>query len=193
MRVEQLMTRDVRTCGPEDSSAVAAQAMWERDCGCVPVVDAQRRVVGMVTDRDICVAAWIKGRNLHEIGVREVMSEEVIACRIDEVAELAEALMREYGVRRLPVVDLEGKLAGLLSLADLACEARRENGRLWRDVDSSGVALTLAGICQPRQGARPDNETVLMAEEFELTLIPVRRIESVQIVREAAREEAAAR
>jgi len=193
MRVEQLMTRDVRTCGPEDSLAAAAQAMWERDCGCVPVVDPERKVLGMVTDRDICMAAWIKGRNLHEIGVREVMSEEVIACRIDEAAELAEALMREYGVRRLPVVDLEGKLAGLLSLADLACEARRENGRLWRDVDSFGVALTLAGICQPRQGARPDAETVLIAEESELTLIPVSRIESVQIVREAAREEAAAR
>ena len=193
MRVEQLMTRDVRTCRSEDSLAAAAQAMWERDCGCVPVIDAEAKVIGMLTDRDICMAAWIKGRNLHEIRVSEAMSPRPVACRIDEVAEIAEALLREYGIRRLPVVDHDGRLAGLLSLADLACEARRENGRLWREVDSLGVALTLADICQPRRGARPEGETVLIAEESEMTLIPVRRIESVQIVREAAREEAATR
>jgi len=193
MRVEQLMTRDVRACRSEDSLAEAAQAMWERDCGCVPVIDGERRVVGMLTDRDICMAAWIRGRNLHEIRVGEAMSPRVISCRADEDAELAEALLREYGVRRLPVVDHEGRLVGLLSLADLACEARRENGRLWREVDSLGVALTLADICQPRRGARPNGETVLLAEESEMTLIPVRRIESVQIVREVAPEEAAAR
>ena len=55
------------------------------------------------------------------------------------------------------------------------------------------MALTLAGICEPRHGARPDGETVLISEESELTLIPVRRIESVQVVREVAREEAPAR
>lgn len=193
MQVEQLMTRDVQTCGPEDCLATGAQAMWARDCGCVPVIDGERKVVGMLTDRDICMAAWIKGRSLHEIPVREAMSSQVVSCRMDEVVEIAAALMREYGVRRLPVVDLEGRLAGVLSLADLACEARRENGRLWREVDSLQVALTLAGVCQPRRGARPDGETLLIAEESELTLIPVRRIESVQIVRETAREQAAAR
>lgn len=193
MQIEQLMTSDVRTCGSEDSLALAAQAMWERDCGCVPVIDAERKVVGMLTDRDVCMAAWIRGCNLHELRVRDAMSPRVVACRIDEEIEVAEALMREYGVRRLPVVDLVGRLAGVLSLADLAREARRENGRLWRDVDSFGVALTLAGICEPRGGARPDGETMLIAEESELTLIPVRRIESVQIVRELPREEAPAR
>ncbi|MBM3990065.1 MAG: CBS domain-containing protein [Planctomycetes bacterium] len=191
MQVDELMTRDVWTCAPQDDLAAAAGAMWERDCGCVPVVDGQRKVVGMVTDRDICMAAWIKGRKLHEIGVSEVMSERVIACRVDEVAECAEALMREHGVRRLPVLDLDGKLAGLLSLADLACEARRENGRLWRDVDSLEVALTLAGICQPRRGARSDGEPLLIAEESEFALDPVRRTESVQVVRETTRVAAA--
>ncbi len=193
MRIEQLMSRDVRTCRSKDSLATVTQSMSKCDCGCVPLIDGERLVVGTLTDRDLCMAAWIKGCNLHEIRLADAMSPQVVACRIDEEAEVAEALMREHGVRRLLVIDLAGRLAGVLSLADLACEARRENGRSWREVDSFGVALTLADMCEPRLGARPDDETVLIAKESELTLIPVRRIESVRAVREAAREGAPTR
>ena len=61
MNVDRLMTRNVECCGPDSTLAEAAQKMWERDCGSLPVCDRDRRVVGMITDRDICMAAWLQG------------------------------------------------------------------------------------------------------------------------------------
>ena len=77
MRVEQLMTRTVETCEPHDTLVTAARIMWTRDCGCVPVVvpeEGGHRVVGMLTDRDVCMAAYLQGRPLSEISVASVMS-----------------------------------------------------------------------------------------------------------------------
>jgi hypothetical protein len=79
------------------------------------------------------------------------------------------------------VVDSDGHLVGLLSLADIAGEARRETGRLWRDVESLGVALTLAGVSRPRCEPRHDGEATLLAEMSEMTLEPFRRIETLQV------------
>jgi CBS domain-containing protein len=181
MKIEALMTRDVATCGSEDRLSDAARIMWEHDCGSVPVVADDGRVVAMITDRDVCMAAWTKGCTLHEIPVKEAMSSGVVSCHQADSIESAEELMRLYGVRRLPVVDSDGHLVGLLSLADIAGEARRETGRLWRDVESLGVALTLAGVSRPRCEPRHDGEATLLAEMSEMTLEPFRRIETLQV------------
>jgi CBS domain-containing protein len=152
MKVEQLMTKQVASCHPDDSLNQAAGIMWERDCGLVPVVEGEgRRLVGVVTDRDLCMASYFHGTNLKEIPVREVMSTGVRACRpSDEISE-AEETMRAVQVHRLPVVDDADQLLGLLSLADLAREAASEAGSKRRDVTEAEIGGTVAAIRQPRR------------------------------------------
>jgi len=153
MKVEQLMTKDVGTCGPDDSLGEAARIMWERDCGFVPVVESaeRRRVVGVVTDRDACMAAYTRGRALGEIRVGDVMSTGIRACRAGDDVASAEAAMREAQIYRLPVVDDADQLLGVVSLADIAREARREAGSKRREVSAAEVGETLGWIRQPRE------------------------------------------
>jgi CBS domain-containing protein len=153
MRVEQLMARQVQSCTPQDSLGRAAQLMWEHDCGCLPVLASpfSMRVVGVITDRDICMAALFKDRPLHELTVADTMSGRVHSCRPADSLLDAEQAMRAAHVRRLPVVDAEGALVGMLALADLAREASRENTLPTRQIAESEVNETLAAICEPPQ------------------------------------------
>ncbi len=151
MEIADLMTRHVMTCAPEDPLNRAAELMWNYDCGCVPVVDGERRVVGILTDRDVCMAAWTQGRPIQEIEVRAAMANEVYACLSDDTIAEAEEIMRQHRVRRLPVVDVEGRLVGIVSLNDIARESARQQTRAHKDVTPSEVGATLASICQPRQ------------------------------------------
>lgn len=150
MDVETLMSRDVASCTPEDSMALAARAMWDRDCGIVPVVDEHRRLVGVVTDRDICIAAVAQGRTLHEMRVGDVMRRRVYSCRPGQPLRALHAMMREFQVRRLPVVDEESRLLGIVSLNDLAvaAAAAEGDGRTGRMLE---VAETLAAVCRHGQ------------------------------------------
>lgn len=150
-RIEALMSRDVRHCAPDDTLDRAACLMWEHDCGCVPVCTANgsSRVVGMLTDRDICMAALFAGRPLADIKVYEAMSREVRACRPADRAAQVESAMRDRQIRRVPVVDERGRLLGIVSLADIARAARAPTDAAVPDRD---VADTLAAICTPRRG-----------------------------------------
>ncbi len=125
MKVEQIMIRDVKTCGPKDSLNKAAQIMWDQPCGAVPVVDDQDRLVGFLTDRDICMAAYTQGKALEELLVETAMARKIAFCSADDDLGAAAQLMRQNRTRRLPVVNRDGTLVGLLSLDDLACEAAR--------------------------------------------------------------------
>jgi CBS domain-containing protein len=125
MKVEQIMNRDVKSCRPQDSLNKAAQIMWEEPCGAVPVVDDQRRPIGFLTDRDICMAAYTRGRPLEEMRVEIAMAHKVVACTTEDELGFAAQLMRENRTRRLPVINRDGALVGLLSLDDLACEAAK--------------------------------------------------------------------
>jgi CBS-domain-containing membrane protein len=150
MLVNNLMTANPRTCQPNDNLDVAARIMWEADCGAVPVVDDNSRVIGLVTDRDICMAAYTQGMPLWAIAVTVAMAKNVITCRASDNVDAAESIMREARVRRLPVVDHEGKLVGMLSLNDLAREAVHDGVR--QDAPQpADLAQTLAAICEPRQ------------------------------------------
>ena len=153
MKVEQLMTKEVGACRPDDTLNEAARIMWERDCGFVPVVESTRspRVVGVLTDRDICMAAYTRGRALWEIRARDVMSTGVRACQASEDLATAESVMREAQIHRLPVLDSSQQLLGVISLADIAREARRETGSKRREVSASEVGEVLASIRQPRE------------------------------------------
>jgi len=125
MNVGQIMNHDVKYCHPQDSLNRAAQIMWENSCGAVPVVDDEHRPIGFLTDRDVCMAAYTQGRELKALGVELAMARKIVSCKSEDDLDVAGELMRQNRVRRLVVVDDAGKLAGLLSLDDLACEAVR--------------------------------------------------------------------
>ena len=150
MKVKELMVRAVRTCLMDDSLNSAAQLMWEGDCGVLPVVGQDGSVVGMIRDRDIWMAAYTRGRSLGDLRVGNAMANQVTFCSPDSTLEAAMSLMKEARVHRLPVVDSQGKLAGILSLNDLAREARKQAKGSGREVRPVDVADTLGVLCEHR-------------------------------------------
>lgn len=151
MKVEELMTRAVATVAPEDGLDRAARWMRELDCGCVPVVDRRSQsLVGIVTDRDACMTALRSDRPLSRLRVDEAMASWVFTCRPGDPIREAERLMGLHQVRRLPVVDGKGRLVGLLSLDDVAREARHECGLIAPTVSAEEVGTTLGQVGRPR-------------------------------------------
>jgi CBS domain-containing protein len=142
MLVEKLMRKDVKTCSASDMLDRAAQIMWENDVGVVPVTDDKGRVISVITDRDICMAAYTQGRPLHAIPVATASSRRLFAIHPNDTLEVAEQKMREHQVRRLPVTNGDGRIAGILSLNDLARHTSRRNG----GVTADQVASTLQAI-----------------------------------------------
>jgi CBS domain-containing protein len=120
MKVGDWMSRRVVTCRTQDDLSQVARQMWDKDLGCLPVVDGEDRIVGIVTDRDLCMGAYIKGRALHDLVVSACMQRELHTCRPEDGIDLALGLMAERQIRRLPVVTADGKIAGTISLADAA-------------------------------------------------------------------------
>jgi CBS domain-containing protein len=148
MRIQEIMSEPPMTCSSNESVNAAARLMWEHDCGVVPIVDDDYRVVGIVTDRDICMAAYTQGRRLVDIPVTAAMSKEVFSCRPGDGVDAAERLMQEKQVRRLPVVDDLGRVIGVLSLNDVALAARPVRSARGAEHE---LASTLAAVCQPRR------------------------------------------
>jgi CBS domain-containing protein len=148
--VHDAMRTRVYVCGPDDTLARAAQLMWEKDLGCLPVCGPGRKVVAMLTDRDISMAAFMQWTHLSEALVESAMSKGVRTCSPDDELGRAEDIMRESQVRRLPVVDDSGVLVGLLSLGDLARYVRQHSPRGNGSLAQQRLAETLAAICEPR-------------------------------------------
>jgi CBS domain-containing protein len=152
MRIEQIMSRPVQFCGPQDTLARAAQLMWDHDCGCLPVCEGDStalRVVGIITDRDICMCGLFQGKPLAELRVSGAMSKHVLTCTPNDSVAIAEKKMRDAKVRRLPVIDPAGAPVGMISLADLAHEAARERASSTQEITEREVGDTLAVICEP--------------------------------------------
>ncbi len=151
MKVKDLMAIEVKSCATYNTLNTAAQAMWDNDIGCVPVVDNDRRVVGMLTDRDICMAAYIQGVPLTGSLVTSAMSKQVFSCAPDDDIASAEKLMREKQVRRLAIIDAQGRLAGIISLNDIAREGERETElKKTREVSDAEIARVMASVSTPR-------------------------------------------
>ncbi|HVJ14402.1 MAG TPA: CBS domain-containing protein [Polyangiaceae bacterium] len=149
--VSELMTKKVSFVRADESLSAAAKKMWDGDCGAVPVIDAgSARVVGMITDRDIAMSVFLNDRPPSAMRVADAMSRGLHSCFADDAIETAEDLMREKQIRRLPVVDTEGALTGILSLADLV-KKPRGNGKKKAipQIAPENVAATLAIICTP--------------------------------------------
>lgn len=142
--VGDIMSKNVATCGRGDRLHHAAQLMWEQRRGCVVVLDETGGLAGIVTDRDVCMAAYTQGRRLEDIGVTTAMSKTPCTCAPTATIEEAEDEMIAHGVRQLAVVDAFGQLQGLISLDDIA-----RCGAAWNregDIDLERAALTLGEI-----------------------------------------------
>ncbi len=148
MRVREIMAKEVWTCVADEPLTAAARIMWERDVGVVPVVDEDGKLVGILTDRDVCMSAYFTGAPLGAIPARSAMSTEVFCAGPGQSVASAEELMRSKQVHRLPVQDESGKLVGMVSLSDLA-RAATGGGR----GAGSAVTATLAAIAEPRTRA----------------------------------------
>jgi len=136
VRVSEVMTRDVRLASPDDTIQDAARIMAEIDAGCLPVSDGDR-LVGMITDRDIAVRAVAEGHG-PDCRVGDVMTREIRYCFEDEDTDEIAQNMADQQIRRLPVLNREKRLVGILSLGDIAFT----DGK-----DPAGEALT--GISRP--------------------------------------------
>jgi CBS-domain-containing membrane protein len=151
MRIDKLMTRHVTTCRPEDSLERAASLLWDSDCGCLPVTGGidGHWLEGIITDRDICMAALFQGRPLRELRVEDAMTRKVHTCRAGDEIEEAQRLMQNAQVRRLPVLDDQGALAGIVSMADIVRESARLQFAQHQEIPAGTVTYTLAKISTP--------------------------------------------
>ena len=154
MRVRQAMTGDVCTCRPEETLVSAGAIMRDIGCGVVPVCDEAQRLAGIVTDRDVCLYLTEHDLPASIVAVREVMHPDVVCCRPDESLDDALALMRRHRVRRLPVLDAEGRLVGMLSLDDIAAEAMPAADGAGAPAERD-VARTLRAVGHPQPYRHP--------------------------------------
>jgi CBS domain-containing protein len=143
MKVQEVMTQDVKACFPDTNLAAAVVLMWENDCGVLPVVVNSGNTVGVITDRDIAIAVGTRGRAPQDLRVDEVIQGPVIACTLDDDVHTALKIMRKDKVRRLPVLNSEGVLKGILSINDVALHAQKGNNEL----DYDDVVSTFKAIC----------------------------------------------
>jgi CBS domain-containing protein len=146
MTVRELQTSNVKTVSPDTDLAVVAKLMWEGDCGAVPVVTDDRKVVGIITDRDICIASATRSKPPAEIRASEVISASngIHAVKPDDDVRVALRTMRKHKVRRLPVLDREQRLSGIVSINDLAINA---SSSLPDSVPAQEFLETFQAIC----------------------------------------------
>ena len=147
MKVKELMTTDVKRCSLETNLAAAAKIMWEGDCGAVVVTDERNHVIGVITDRDICIAAATRPRTEGEILVKDVISKALYTCTPGDDVRAALETMKMKKVRRLPVVEQGGRLAGIVSIHDIAVQSRSRSA----DVSSDSVLDAFIAITAPAQ------------------------------------------
>jgi CBS domain-containing protein len=155
MRVVNLMTSNVASVRADNSLSTAARLMWESDCGAIPVLDSQDdRVVGIITDRDICMATWSKGQAPGNLTVANAMSKELVTCSPQDSVGTAESLMQTHKIRRVPVVDAERRLLGIIALADIARSAGATGAASDPDLSLEKLAATVAAISRERSVPR---------------------------------------
>lgn len=146
MKIHELMTRDPIACSPATNLAAVAEVMFQQDCGIVPVVGEGDVVLGVVTDRDVAIALGTRHRLAADVRADEVMTSHVRCVREDEDVSVALEAMKAARVRRLPVLGLDGTLAGVLSINDLILAAA--GGR--PGVAHGDVISVLAAISEHR-------------------------------------------
>lgn len=147
MKVKNLMSVPVKTCRTTALLGDAAQVMLDAGCGCVPIVDRHGRLAGMLTDRDVCLAVAARHQSPWEIPVRDVMSPNIVSVSIDADVAAALVAMKEHRVRRVPIVDDDEHVKGLISIDDAIRHTGLGPGRL----PAEAVVDVLRHICMPTE------------------------------------------
>jgi len=163
MKVREMMTKEVHGCWPDSSLTAAAQIMWAKDCGALPVLGDDDGVVGMITDRDISIAIALTPRRPSEITVGEVMSKPVYACGPEDHVKEALNWMATVQIRRLPVIDQSGALQGILSLSDVMACYWRSAGVQIPSISCHDLVEVYGRICEPRRDTEDKRQVALLA------------------------------
>jgi CBS domain-containing protein len=150
MKVHEVMTESVKFCSPETNLARVVATMWENDCGVLPVVAASGKPIGVITDRDVAISLGTRNLRASEVSAGEVMSRKVFTASPEDDIHTALRLMRREKVRRLPVIDAEGKLVGILSLNDIALQATHRDGKKTPELSYEDVVATMKAVCEHR-------------------------------------------
>ena len=135
MKCQQLMSHVTKWAYPESTVKQAVQLMKEQNCGAIPIVDKEMRLKGIVTDRDITLFVILQGKDPETTKLQEFMNKDVITC--SETDELDEAIsrMKQYKIRRIPIVDSQNKLKGMISLGDIAVKAPQEEHKAFEALE----------------------------------------------------------
>jgi CBS domain-containing protein len=122
MKIETVMTKQPICCSPSDSVQRVAQMMRQQDVGAIPVVSdlVSKKLVGIITDRDLCVTALAEGKEPHSTTIAPYFTKEVITCSPEDTLEACEQKMRQHKIRRIPVVDNKNECVGIIVQADIA-------------------------------------------------------------------------
>jgi CBS domain-containing protein len=144
MLVNEIMKRPPATCSTNDTVTQAARIMREHKCGFVPVVDSRGSVIGVVTDRDVCLVVGDKNRAMTHVSVQDAMSHPVFSCSENDNVKVTLGTMAKRHVRRLPVLDKRGHLQGILSIDDVV-QAPSKRG----SPTAEEIVTALRGITAP--------------------------------------------
>lgn len=144
MKVCDVMERDVKTCGPNNSLESAALLMWDNDCGSLPVVDQSATPLGIITDRDIAMSCALNHKPLWELCTKDVTNNRPLyTCRENDDMRSALSTMQAQRIRRLPVIDKNGCLKGIVTIEDVvACSEEKTPGMSFKDTMN-----TLKTVC----------------------------------------------
>ena len=155
MNVQAVMTENVKFAGSNATLADAARVMAENNCGAVPIIDSDKKVLGMITDRDICLAMAAGTRPASQISVEKVMSRRIFTCGPDDSLETALQTMRTRRVRRLPVIGEDGRLQGILSMDDVVVHTEGHLGKKIPELGYRKTIETLKAICSRAVRGKP--------------------------------------
>jgi CBS domain-containing protein len=159
MLVKQLMTKNVSSCRPDNNLAELAEVMWKQRCGALPILDGSGRIMGVITDRDICIALGTRNIKASDVLARDVSGPGYFRCRPDDDARDALRTMATQGVGRLPVVDEAANLVGIISIDDIIFRAGGGRSDLSdREIVDTLTSMRGDRIHQPEAVAQDESE-----------------------------------
>ena len=138
------MTKDAVFCTAKDNLATAAELMMRRDCGAVPIVDEEKKIVGIITDRDICIAAASLNVKPAAVKVKDFTGKKIVSCYASDKIEDILKKMKKYQVKRLPVTSQDDILIGIISIADILLATNKHKSLRKK------LVSTLKSISKPR-------------------------------------------
>jgi CBS domain-containing protein len=150
MKVKEIMTGNPSVCDLNESLAEAAKTMWDTDCGVLPVLKDGKEVVGLITDRDICMAMAMRQSTPAAVSAEEILTGDIYSVAPEDEIQKALQVMQEHQVRRLPVISPEGELEGMLSLNDIVLKAERKASGKTPEIRYADVVDTYKAICAHR-------------------------------------------